>query len=59
MTMFDRLRTPFWRGVRAAALYYGVAALVFMLLKVVLPGESSATSGSAKTGTRAGKRRKP
>lgn len=29
------------------------------LLKVVLPGESSATSGSAKTGTRAGKRRKP
>lgn len=37
MTMFDRLRTPFWRGVRAAALYYGVAALVFMLLKVVLP----------------------
>ena len=37
MTMFDRVRTPFWRGVRAAALYYGVATLVFILLKVVLP----------------------
>jgi pimeloyl-ACP methyl ester carboxylesterase len=37
MTMFDRLRTPFWRGFRAAALYYGIAALVFVMLKVGLP----------------------
>src|SRR4030042_2234828 len=37
MTMLDRLQTPFWRGVKVAALYYGVAALVFMLLKIVLP----------------------
>jgi hypothetical protein len=36
MTMFDRIRTPFWQGFGAAALYYGVAALVFMLLKVAL-----------------------
>jgi len=37
MTMFDKIQTPFWRGFRAAALYYVVAAIVFMLLKVVLP----------------------
>jgi pimeloyl-ACP methyl ester carboxylesterase len=37
MTIFDRIRTPFWRGFRAATLYYGMAALVFLLLKVVLP----------------------
>jgi pimeloyl-ACP methyl ester carboxylesterase len=37
MTMFDRIRNPFWRGFRAATLYYVVAALVFVLLKVALP----------------------
>jgi pimeloyl-ACP methyl ester carboxylesterase len=37
MTMFERMRTPFWRGFRAATIYYGATALVFLLLKVVLP----------------------
>ena len=37
MMMFDKIRNPFWKGVIAAALYYGVAALVFVLIKVVLP----------------------
>jgi pimeloyl-ACP methyl ester carboxylesterase len=37
MTILDRLRTPFWRGVRAATLYYVVAAFIFVLLKVGLP----------------------
>ncbi len=37
MTMFERMRTPFWRGVKAAAIYYGIAALIFLLLKVALP----------------------
>jgi pimeloyl-ACP methyl ester carboxylesterase len=37
MTMLDRIRTPFWRGFRTATLCYGVAALVFVLLKVALP----------------------
>ncbi len=37
MTIFDRLQTPFWRGVRATALYYGAAAIVFMSVKLILP----------------------
>lgn len=36
-SMFDRLRTPFWRGVKTATLYYGAAVLIFVLLKVALP----------------------
>ncbi len=31
------MRTPFWRGFKTATLYYGAAALVFVLLKVGLP----------------------
>ncbi|MGD0337567.1 MAG: alpha/beta hydrolase [Bacteroidota bacterium] len=37
MSMFERMRTPFWQGIRAATIYYSVAALVFVLLKVALP----------------------
>jgi len=37
MMMFDKIRNPFWQGFIIAALYYGVAALVFVLMKVVLP----------------------
>jgi pimeloyl-ACP methyl ester carboxylesterase len=37
MTMFDKIRTPFWLGFGAASLYYGVAAFIFVLLKVALP----------------------
>jgi pimeloyl-ACP methyl ester carboxylesterase len=36
-SIFDRLRTPFWRGFKTAILYYGAAAIVFVLLKVALP----------------------
>lgn len=35
--MFNRLQTPFWKGFRAAILYYIVAAIGFMLLKIALP----------------------
>ncbi|HTO87276.1 MAG TPA: alpha/beta hydrolase [Thermoanaerobaculia bacterium] len=36
-TAAERTRTPLWRGFRAAALYYVVAVLVFLLLKLALP----------------------
>ncbi len=37
LTISERTRTRFWRGFRTATLYYIVAALVFLLLKVALP----------------------
>lgn len=37
MTLFNRLKTPFWRGFTTAAYYYGAAILIFVLLKIGLP----------------------
>ncbi len=37
MKMSDRFGSPFLKGVSAATLYYVIASLLFVLLKVVLP----------------------
>ena len=37
MTISDGMQTPFWRGFRTATIYYCVAIIVFVLLRVILP----------------------
>jgi hypothetical protein len=36
MTMFNIIRTPFFRGIKIAIFYYILAALIYMLLNAIL-----------------------
>lgn len=36
-TMIERTQPPFWRGFRAAIMYYCASAIVFLLLKMIVP----------------------
>jgi pimeloyl-ACP methyl ester carboxylesterase len=37
MAIPDGTQTPFWRGFRTATIYYCVAIIVFVLLRIILP----------------------
>jgi pimeloyl-ACP methyl ester carboxylesterase len=37
MNISDGTQTPFWRGFRTATIYYCVAIIVFVLLRLILP----------------------